>query len=64
MSLNGLTYFIEKTCCECGEVFVPATYHVYKVRKKNNDVKWFCKWTCFNHYVTRMEESKKKKKSE
>lgn len=42
---NNLPQLREKTCAECGKLFIPAPEHIFRV-----DGKWFCKWTCFSHY--------------
>lgn len=50
----------ERKCYNCKKKFIPAPMHIY--RKHN---KWFCKWTCYNAYVTAKEkesESNKKKR--
>lgn len=36
----------EKTCAKCGKVFLPAPFHVFRVKEKGE---WYCSWSCYNH---------------
>lgn len=43
----GACNFVEHTCDQCGKIFFPAPYHVYKrTSGSGGKTKWFCSYHC------------------
>ena len=38
-------------CERCGQMFIPAPQHIFKVGSK-----YYCKWTCYNHRNDKIKE--------
>jgi hypothetical protein len=45
------------SCEKCGQTFVPAPFHRFKVNGK-----FHCKWTCYNHRNDKPKEVKEDEK--
>lgn len=33
--------------CECGKTFIPTYKYVYKIKKANGNIKYYCSYTCW-----------------
>lgn len=50
---NNDNYYPFRTvaCAKCGQTFIPAPMHIYRV-----GTKYYCKWTCYNHRNDKSKE--------
>ena len=39
---------IDRVCAECGRVFCPAPYHIFKQQRKGKPL-YYCGWNCYSH---------------
>ena len=38
--------WVDRVCAECGRVFCPAPYHIFK-QKKGTKTLYYCGWNCY-----------------